>query len=195
MAFGNGSITVAITSMASSLELPESLFFFSSLNCFAIVSCVAGALTDLQKPCYHISHPAELGRSMLRPNKRLPGRAGYIFGPRQNPGAVCGDRHGVLEMCRGAAIRRFRHPLIAHAHFRASRIHHRLDGYHHAFLQPRAASRITVIRQVRLVMHLCADAMPDKYPDHRKSVLFHPALHRVAYIAEPVACAHLFDRA
>src|SRR6266478_3128427 len=134
MAFGNGSITVAITSMASSLELPESLFFFSSLNCFAIVSCVAGALTDLQKPCYHISHPAELGRSMLRPNKRLPGRAGYIFGPRQNPRAVCGDRHGVLEMCRGAAIRRFRHPLVAHAHFRASRIHHRLDSYHHAFL-------------------------------------------------------------
>jgi hypothetical protein len=27
--------------MASSLELPESPFFFSSLNCFAIVSCVA----------------------------------------------------------------------------------------------------------------------------------------------------------
>jgi hypothetical protein len=30
---------VAITSMASSLEFPESPFFFSSLNCFAIVSC------------------------------------------------------------------------------------------------------------------------------------------------------------
>src|SRR5258706_11265718 len=38
MAFGNGSMTVAMTSMASSLELPESPFFFSSLNCFAIVS-------------------------------------------------------------------------------------------------------------------------------------------------------------
>src|SRR5258707_6332412 len=41
MALDTGSITVAITSMASSLELPESPFFFSSLNCFAIVSCVA----------------------------------------------------------------------------------------------------------------------------------------------------------
>src|SRR5260370_362469 len=41
MALGNGSITVSMTSMASSLELPESPFFFSSLNCFAIVSCLA----------------------------------------------------------------------------------------------------------------------------------------------------------
>src|SRR6266446_4525186 len=131
MAFGSGSITVAITSMASSLELPESPFFFSSLNCFAIVSYLV----------------------------RSPGRAGYIFRPRQNPGAVCGYRHGVLEMRRGAAIRCFRHPLIAHAHFRASRIYHRLDGYDHTFLQPRAASRLTVIRQVGLVMHLGANAL------------------------------------
>src|ERR1700730_10257338 len=37
MALGNGSITVAITSMASSFELPESSFFLSS-NGFAICS-------------------------------------------------------------------------------------------------------------------------------------------------------------
>ena len=36
MAFGNGSITVAITSIASSFGLPESPFFFSSNGCFAI---------------------------------------------------------------------------------------------------------------------------------------------------------------
>src|SRR6266478_8533318 len=170
-AFGNGSITVAITSMASSLELPESPFFFSSLNCFAIVSCA------------------------VRSRNFSPRRAGYFLWPRQNPRTVGGYRHGVLEMRRGAAIGRFRHPLIAHTHFRASRIHHRLHGYDHAFLQPRAASRITVIRQVGLVMHLGADAVPDKFPHHRKSVLFNPALHRVAYIAEPVSRTHLFNRA
>src|SRR5262249_21247649 len=38
MAFGSGSRTVAITSMASSFGFPESPFFFSS-NCFAIFSC------------------------------------------------------------------------------------------------------------------------------------------------------------
>src|SRR6266568_3382454 len=40
MAFGSGSITVAMTSMASSFGFPESPFFLSS-NCFAIVSCSA----------------------------------------------------------------------------------------------------------------------------------------------------------
>src|SRR5467141_2290879 len=171
MALGNGSMTVAITSIASSLELPESPFFFSSLNCFAIVSCA------------------------VQSRNSSPRRAGYFLWPRQNPRTVGSYRHGVLEMRRGAAIGRFRHPLIAHSHFRASRVHHRLHGYDHAFLQPRAASRITVIRQVGLVMHLGADAMADKFPHHRKSVLFHPALHRVTYIAEPVARAHFFNRA
>src|SRR5438046_9653990 len=38
IAFGSGSITVAITSMASSLEFPESPFFFSSRIGLAIVS-------------------------------------------------------------------------------------------------------------------------------------------------------------
>src|SRR5438034_4557656 len=37
IAFGSGSITVAITSMASSLEFPESPFFFSSRIGLAIV--------------------------------------------------------------------------------------------------------------------------------------------------------------
>src|SRR6267143_1418075 len=155
MALGNGSMTVAITSMASSLELPESPFFFSSLNCFAIVSCA------------------------VQSRNSSPRRAGYFLWPRQNPRTVCGYRHGVLEMRRRAAIRRFRHPFIAHAHFRASRIYHRLDGYYHAFLQPRAAPYITVIRQVRLIVHLGADAVPHKLPHHRIPMLLDPALHRV----------------
>src|SRR5260221_6969455 len=171
MALGNGSMTVAITSMASSLELPESPFFFSSLNCFAIVSCA------------------------VQSKNSSPRRAGYFLWPRQNPRAVGGYRHGVLEMRRGAAIRCFRHPLIAHSHFRASRIHHRLDGYDHAFLQPRAAPYITIIRQVGLVVHLGADAVTHKFPHHRKTILLDPALHRVAYIAEPVPRPHLFNSA
>src|SRR5712672_4572235 len=143
MALGNGSMTVAITSMASSLELPESPFFFSSLNCFAIVSCFYGPLRQTK-------------------DRPLPRRAGYLFGPRQNPRTVRGDRHGVLEMRRGAAVRRFRHPLVAHAHFRAPRVPHRLDRNHHALLQPRAASGIAVIRQVGLIMHLGTDAVTHK---------------------------------
>ncbi len=44
-------------------------------------------------------------------------------------------------------------------------------------------------------MHLGANAMTHKFPHHRKSVLFHPALHRVAHIAEPVARAHFLNGA
>src|SRR5215470_10262826 len=115
MAFGNGSMTVAMTSMASSFGFPESPlspFFFSS-NCFAIFSCSTLS-----------SHP-------------LPRRPGHVLWARQNPLSVRGDRHGMLEVRGRAAIGRFRGPFVAHPHLRAPRVDHRLDGDHHAFLQPR----------------------------------------------------------
>src|SRR5229473_3911697 len=144
IAFGSGSITVAMTSMASSLEFPESPFFFSSRIGLAIVSRVP---TD---------------RSKDRPLHLLPRRPGHLFRPRQNPRPVGGNRHGVLEVRRGAAIRGFRHPLVAHPHFRPARVHHRLDGDDHSLLQPRTVSLIPVVRQVGLVVHLRPDAVPDE---------------------------------
>src|SRR5579859_7082966 len=113
MALGNGSMTVAITSMASSLELPESPFFFSSLNGFAIVSCVAHLYIQTN-PLKHFTS-CRVAAQHAAPLQNLPGRAGYFFRPGQNPRAIGGYRHGVLEMRRGAAVRRFRHPLIPHA--------------------------------------------------------------------------------
>src|SRR5215467_518246 len=173
MAFGNGSITVAMTSMASSFGFPESPlspFFFSS-NCFAIFSCSTLS-----------AHP-------------LPRRPSHLFGACQNPRPVRGDRHRVLEVRRGTAVSRFRRPLVAHPHFRAPRVNHRLDSDHHAFLQPRAAPFFAVVRQVGLVVHPGTDAVPDKLPHHRKTILLDPSLHRMADIAQPVARAHFFNRA
>src|SRR5437762_11036058 len=144
IALGSGSITVAMTSMASSLEFPESPFFFSSRIGLAIVSRVS------------------TGRSKDRPLHLLPRRPGHLFRPRQNPRPVGGNRHGVLEVRRGAAIRRFRHPFVPHAHFRTARIHHRLDRDDHALLQPRAASLVAVVRQVGLVVHLRSNPMADE---------------------------------
>src|SRR6267378_3407051 len=141
------------------------------------------------------SLPCLFHRFNARSLQLLPRRPGHFSRSRQNPRPVSGNCHGVLEMRRGAAIRRFRHPLVAHANFRAAGIHHRLDGDDHAFLQPRAASRVTVVRQVGLVVHPRADAVPDELPHHRKTVLLHPTLHRVADIPEPVARPHLVDRA
>src|SRR5437899_768301 len=127
IALGSGSITVAMTSMASSLEFPESPFFFSSRIGLAIVSRV---------------YP---DRPKARPLQLLPRWSGHLFRPRQNPRPVSGNRHRVFEMRRGAAIGCFRHPLVPHAHFRAAGIHHRFDGDDHALLQPRAASCVTVV--------------------------------------------------
>src|SRR5713226_5878868 len=174
IAFGSGSMTVAMTSMASSLGFPESPFFFSS-NCFAISSCVHGS------------------RAKAWPLRFLPRWPGHPLRPRQDPRPIGRDRDGVLEMRRGAAIRRLRHPLIAHANFRAASVHHGLNGDDHSFLQPSAASRLAIVRQVRLVVHPGANAMTDELPHHGKTVLLDPALHCVANITEPVAGAHLAD--
>src|SRR6267378_5175564 len=162
IALGSGSITVAMTSMASSLELPESPFLFSSRIGLAIVSRVP---TD---------------RSKDRPLHLLPRRPGHLFRPRQNPRSVGGNRHRVLEVCRGAAVRCFRHPLVSHATFRTAGVHHRLDGNDHALLQPRTASLVTVVRQVWLVVHLRSDPVPHELTHHRETVLLDPALHGVA---------------
>src|SRR6266576_4426814 len=160
IAFGSGSITVAITSMASSFEFPESPFFFSSRIGLAIVS-------RAYPNCFKNQPP------LLSPR-----RPSHLFRPRQNPRPVGGNRHRVLEVRRGAPIRRFRHPFVPHAHFRTARIHHRLDRDDHALLQPRAVSLVAVVRQVGLVVHLRSNPMADELPHHRKTVLFDPALHR-----------------
>src|SRR5205807_5144738 len=125
----------------------------------------------------------------------LPGRARYFLGPRQNQRTICGNRDGVLEMRRRAAVGGFCHPLVPHANLVASRIHHRLDRDHHTFLQSRAAPRFTVVRQVRLVMHLGADAVSHELTYYRKTVLLDQALHRVANIPEAVTSAHLVNGA
>src|SRR5215831_14691287 len=171
MALGNGSMTVAMTSMASSLGFPESplsLFFLSS-NCFAIFSC-------------HLLLPGQSPVS-TKPSP-LPRWPGHFFRAREDPRAIGRDRHGVLEVRRGTAIGSLRSPLIAHPHFRAPGIDHRLNRDDHAFLQTRAAPFLTVVRQIRLVVHFCADAVPDEFAHHRKTVLLDPGLHRVANIAE-----------
>src|SRR5215471_16250755 len=177
IAFGNGSMTVAITSIASSLELPESPFFFSSSR-FAM-----------------FSQTARHGRRLLQPLTILPSRSSYLFRPRQNPGAVRGYGHGMLKMRRRLPIGGFGCPFVSHPNVRTARVHHRLDRNHHAFLQSRAAPGFAIIRQVRLVVHFRSDAMPDKFANHRKTILLDQALHCVANVTEPVSRAHLVNRA
>src|ERR1700677_4363504 len=89
---------------------------------------------------------------------------------------------------------RLRRPLIVqHSHARAARVHHRLDGQHHALLQLRALSRGTIIRQLRIFVHLRADSVAHKLAHHRIPVLFHPLLHRGRYISQAIPRPDLRD--
>src|ERR1700736_1061825 len=98
-------------------------------------------------------------------------------------------------MRRRAAIRGFGHPFIAHANFRAACVYHGLDGYYHALLQPRTASRVTVVRQIRFIVHLGADTVPHKLSHHGIAILLYPTLYRVAYVAKSVSGAHFINSA
>src|SRR5580704_2928566 len=173
IAFGSGSITVAITSMASSFPLsPGFLFSFSGLGLMR--SCV-----------------------LLRPTSascRLPDRPRRFFRPSQNPRSILRHRYGVLEVSCIAAVRRHRGPLIIqHAYARTARVDHRLDRQHHALLQLGALTRRTVIRQLRVFMHLGANSVAYKLAHHRISVLFHPLLHCGGYIPQAIARPDLRD--
>src|ERR1700742_3538691 len=155
-------MNVAMTSMASSFELPESSFFFSSFSGLGICS-KSYCLVLLGGPKLAPTKPCRLRRlKTLR-----PGRAGCIFGPRQNPGTVSGDGDRVLEVSGRLTVGRFSDPFVAHVNVRLAGVHHRLDGDDHAFLQARTATGLAIVRKVGLVMHPGADAVPDKFTNHR----------------------------
>src|SRR3984885_14686718 len=173
IAFGSGSITVDLNSMAFSLPLSPRFFFsFSGLGLMR--SCVP--LQPTSASCL------------------LPDRSRRFFRPRQNPRSIFRHGHGVLEVRRIATVCRHRRPLvIQHPHARATRVYHRLDGQHHALLQLRALSRGTIIRQLRVFVHLRADSVAHKLAHHRISVLFHPLLHGGRYVPQAIARPDLRD--
>src|SRR5271155_5184611 len=124
----------------------------------------------------------------------LPDRTRRFFWPRQNPRSIFRHGHSVLEVRRITAVRGPRGPLIIqHSHARAARVHHRLDGQHHALLQLRALTRRTVIRQLRIFVHLGSDSVAHKLAHHRISALFHPLLHRGRYISQAISRPDLRD--
>src|ERR1700685_4445082 len=111
-------MTVAITSMASSLGLPGSRGFFS----------FGGGL----KLYFPFDAYSFLPRSPLN-----------IVCPRKNPRTVCGDCDGVLKMRGGLAVTCYGRPLIRkHSNTRFAHIDHRLEAKNHFLLQHVAVTRV-----------------------------------------------------
>ena len=77
---------------------------------------------------------------------------------------------------------------------RRTLVDHRLDREHHPFLQARIRHPgPEVIRHLRILMQLAADAMTGKIRHHRKAGILGRALHRARDIADAIADARLLD--
>lgn len=74
------------------------------------------------------------------------GFAGFRGGPTQDPGTLVGDRDGMFEMCRHAAIFGYRSPLIVeHLDGGGPRVYHRFDDDHKSAFQALTGSGSRVI--------------------------------------------------
>src|ERR1051326_970928 len=167
MALGSGSITTAITSIASSL-LIRSLKL--RLTPYAIRS------TPIPwRKAYGVKR-----RALLRQDHRTVAR----------------DRHAMLKVCADAAVLRDGGPAVfQNSCLGLAGVHHRFDGDDHAFAQPGAVPAGTEVRDLRVLVEPRPDTVSDEFADHAEAVGFHQFLHRRSDIAHSVADARRFDAA
>ena len=57
-----------------------------------------------------------------------------------------------------------------------------------------AAAGVAVVGDLRVLVHLAADAVPDQRADHREALALDPPLHGVGDVAQAVAGLALLDR-
>src|SRR5437667_6810100 len=101
------------------------------------------------------------------------------LGHRQDLGPPRPDRHRMLEVSAQRTVPRYHCPAIGLGHdFGPPDVHHRLDRKHLAGHEPRAPLGRSVVRHLRLLVHLAPDPGPDARPHHRDSPALHPRPHR-----------------
>src|SRR5579883_1163853 len=137
--------------------------------------------------------PAHTWPTAALPPRSLPPSGSR---PGQNPRAVVGHRDAMLEVRRVRPVPGNGGPaVIQHHRVGLPRVDHRLDGQHHAFLQPRVfIFPVDIIGHLRLLVELGADTMSYIFPNDRKSVRLHMPLDRAANVKQAVARPHLLDR-
>src|SRR5688572_20565752 len=83
--------------------------------------------------------------------------------------------------------------LEARLQLRTDLAQHRLDRQDHSFTQLQTAAALPVVVNLRLLVHLPADAMTDEVADDMEAARLRMLLHRCPDVTEVTSRAHLFD--
>ena len=109
-------------------------------------------------------------------------------------GAVAGDRDRELEVGGQRAVLGVDRPVVvAHPHGVAAGRDHRLDGQDHALLEQRALAGLAEVGDLRVLVHVAADAVADERAHDREAVGLDLLLDGVGDVAEAVAGPALLD--
>ncbi|KAG0771735.1 hypothetical protein G6F22_016237 [Rhizopus arrhizus] len=148
----------------------------------------------------HVSHAMQEGHrsaEVLRSVGRHPvdGVQRRFAGAQgQYAHAAAGDRHGVLELRRQLAVAGVHRPFVRLlADGRLALVEHRFDGEHHAFFQCHAGVRMTVVQDLRFLVHFLADAVAAVFLHHAVAMAARVAGNGVADVAQARAGAHRGD--
>eukprot|EP01132_Coremiostelium_polycephalum_P018763 gene18762-biopygen10162 len=96
----------------------------------------------------------------------------------------------MFPLRRQAVVPRHHRPAILQAaHLGAALVEHRLNGKHHAFTQFEPGTGAAEVQDLRVLVHLAANAMPAIFTHHAVAVALGMVLDGVADI--PQACAGL----
>src|ERR1035437_7618985 len=126
-----------------------------ALGSVSVTTAITSIASSFDKP-----HPASGRFRTLDSLDRA-----FLLG--QNSGSGGSHRHRVLKMSTHASIRGHRGPSVfQHHHVRLARIHHGLDGNPHSRPQLHAPARFAKVRHLRIFVHVYADSVAHKIPDH-----------------------------
>src|SRR5215210_783535 len=172
---GSASVTVPSTSMTSSLA--KDLLFSSSYK-----------MAEAKRISYHAGLASPTGECRFLPL--------CIPILRQDPGAVLGDGDGVLEVGREGAVGRVDRPPVplAQADVVVAERDHGLDSEGHAWPQTRPRTRVTVVRDLGVLVHLASDPVGDQVPDDPVTTRLGEHLYRLSHVPKPLAGTHLLGR-
>jgi len=106
---------------------------------------------------------------------------------REDFGGGDADSDGVFEVRGGASVAGDSGPVVSeHFDFRSADVDHRFNRESHAGFKLRAVSGFSKVWNLRVFVHVAANAVADKFAYNRKSSSFNDDLDGMGNITEPV---------